>query len=120
MINKRQNLGKWGEDMAAGYLHGKGYQIVVRNFRAPHGEIDIVAVTGDLLHFIEVKTRSSHSFAYPEDAVTPRKQAYFLSAVEYYLDLHPESGDNWQFDVIAVEGVPGREAQIEYFENVIS
>ncbi len=70
--------------------------------------------------FVEVKTRRSHSFAYPEDSVTRRKQAHMLSAAETYLDQHPESPETWQFDVIAVEGVPGEKIQIEHFENVIS
>jgi Holliday junction resolvase-like predicted endonuclease len=42
-----------------------------------------------------------------------------LSAAEEYLQAHPESGDSWQFDVIAVEGKPGEKAQIVHFENVI-
>jgi len=119
MSNSRQQLGQWGEEAAASYLCAKGYLILARNFHTPHGEIDIVAGMDDLLLFVEVKTRTSHSFAYPEDSVTRRKQAHMLSAAEYYLDLHPESGDAWQFDVIAVEGKPGGEAQIEHFENVI-
>ena len=120
MSNRRQAVGRWGEDTAAEYLTAHGYAILARNVHTPHGEIDIVAGKDDLTIFVEVKTRSSHSFAYPEDSVTPRKQAHLLSAAQEYLDRHPESGETWQFDVIAVEGQPGGKAHIEHFENVIS
>ena len=119
MSNRRQVFGRWGEDAAAEYLTANGYTVLARNVHSAHGEIDIVASQDGLLVFVEVKTRSSHTFAYPEDSVTRRKQAYMLSAAEEYLQAHPESGESWQFDVIAVEGTPGGKAQIEHFENVI-
>jgi putative endonuclease len=119
MSNRRQVVGRWGEDAAAQYLAANGYTVLARNVHGAHGEIDIVASKDGLLVFVEVKTRSSHTFAYPEDSVTRRKQAYMLSAAEDYLQGHPESGDSWQFDVIAVEGKPGGKAQIAHFENVI-
>ncbi|MBE3039593.1 MAG: YraN family protein [Anaerolineales bacterium] len=119
MSNRRQVFGRWGEDAAAEYLTANGYTVLARNVHSAHGEIDIVASKDGLLVFVEVKTRSSHTFAYPEDSVTRRKQAYMLSAAEEYLQAHPESGESWQFDVIAVEGTPGGKAQIEHFENVI-
>jgi putative endonuclease len=120
MSTRKQIVGRWGEDAAAQYLVANGYLVLARNVHSAHGEIDIVASKDGLLVFVEVKTRSSHAFAYPEDSVTRRKQAYMLSAAEEYLQAHPESGESWQFDVIAVEGTPGRKAQIEHFENVIS
>ena len=119
MSTHKQVVGRWGEDTAAQYLAANGYTVLARNVHSAHGEIDIIASKDGLLIFVEVKTRSSHTFAYPEDSVTRRKQAYLLSAAEDYLQAHPESGDSWQFDVIAVEGAPGGKAQIDHFENVI-
>jgi len=119
MSNRRQVVGRWGEDAAAEYLAANGYTVHARNVHSAHGEIDIVASKDGLLVFVEVKTRSSHKFAYPEDSVTRRKQTYMLSAAEEYFQAHPESGESWQFDVIAVEGRPGGNPQIEHFENVI-
>jgi len=119
MTTRRQAVGRWGEDAAKSFLEARGYGILARNVHTPHGEIDIVASKDQLLVFVEVKTRTSHSFAFPEASVTPRKQAHMLSAAETWLGEHPESGDTWQFDVIAVEGRPGGKAQIEHFENVI-
>jgi len=119
MSTHTQVVGRWGEDTAAQYLAANGYTVLARNVHSAHGEIDIIASKDGLLIFVEVKTRSTHTFAYPEDSVTRRKQAYLLSAAEDYLQAHPESGDSWQFDVIAVEGTPGGKAQIDHFENVI-
>src|SRR5512136_2866865 len=119
MKTQKQVTGKWGEDTAACYLEGHGYAILVRNFHTAHGEIDIVASKEDALVFVEVKTRSSHAFAYPEDSITRRKQACMLAAAEAYLQSLPESPETWQFDVIAIERKPAGEPEILHFENVI-
>jgi len=119
MRTYKQVVGRWGENIAVEFLEKKGYTVVDRNVRAAHGEIDIVAIIDDLLVFVEVRTRSSHAFAYPEESVTLRKQAYILAAAEEYLRLHPDTSDSWQFDLIAVEGRPGGNAQIEHFENIL-
>jgi putative endonuclease len=120
MSTQKQAFGRWGEDTAANYLEKHGYTILGRNFHTAHGEIDIVAGKQALLIFVEVKTRSSHSFAYPEDSVTKSKQAHMLSAAADYLQAHPESGESWQFDVIAIERKPTGSPEIVHFENVIS
>ena len=80
MTGKTQATGQWGEEIAARYLESKGYTICARNIHTAHGEIDIVAGKEAATIFVEVKTRSSHAFAYPEDSVTRRKQAAMLSA----------------------------------------
>jgi putative endonuclease len=113
-------MGRWGEALAAEYLATNGYVFLARNVHTAHGEIDIVASKEDALIFVDVKTRSSHTFAHPEDSVTLRKQAHMLSAAEDYLQKHPESGEAWQFDVIAIEKKPAEKPEITHFENVIA
>jgi putative endonuclease len=120
MTTQKQAIGQWGEEIAARYLESKGYTIFERNFHTAHGEIDILAGKEAALIFVEVKTRSSHAFAYPEDSVTRRKQAAMLSAAEEYLQAHPESPESWQFDVIAIERKTGGKPEIVHFENVIA
>jgi len=120
MSTQKQAFGRWGEDTASAYLEEHGYTLLDRNYHTAHGEIDIVASQSGVLTFIEVKTRSSHSFAYPEDSVTKSKQAHLLSAAAEYLQAHPESGESWQFDVIAIERKPGGSPEIVHFENVIA
>jgi putative endonuclease len=120
MTTRKQAIGQWGEELATHYLESKGYTICARNIHTAHGEIDIVACKEGSLIFVEVKTRSSHAFAYPEESVTLRKQAAMLSAAEEYLQAHPESSESWQFDVIAIERKNRQDPEIVHFENVIS
>ena len=120
MTTQKQAFGQWGEETASAYLEKNGYTILTRNYHTAHGEIDIVASKAAVLTFVEVKTRSSHGFAYPEDSVTKSKQAHMLSAALYYLQSHPESGESWQFDVIAIERRSAGSPEIVHFENVIA
>lgn len=133
MANSRQALGRWGEDRAAEYLIDKGYEIIERNIRTEYGEIDILArldlsktenglqegaVPGSILVFVEVKTRSSSTFGYPEQAVNSRKMEHMLDSAQSYLQLNPELGPDWRIDVIAIRRYSsGRPAEILHFEN---
>ena len=62
----RKLLGRSGEDRAARHLAGLGYRVLERNYRTPQGEIDLIALDGDTVVFVEVKTRTSDSFGAPE------------------------------------------------------
>ncbi len=117
-MTHNQQIGQWGETVAAEYLQLRGYRIVERNARTPSGEIDIVACRAGITFFVEVKARTSRRYGLPEEAVTPRKQAHMLAAAEYYAARHEI--DFWQADVLAVEGHPGARPTIEHFENVLS
>lgn len=116
-MKHNQKIGKWGEDAVTKYLVGRGYEIIVRNARTPHGEIDIVAKQTDIYIFIEVKTRTSNKMGLPEESVNLRKQAHMLACAEYY--AAENAIDHWQIDVIAVEGKVGLEPKITHFENAI-
>ncbi len=113
----QQRVGRWGEQAAADYLEKQGYQILARNFRTEHGEVDIIAQQDKSLVFVEVKARSSNRYGFPEYSVTPKKRRHILSAAEKYILEHPEF-QTWRVDVIAVEGESG-EAKITHFENVV-
>ena len=117
MSNRRQAVGSWGEQIAAGYLHERGYLVVSRNVRTPYGEIDIVAQKDGFTIFVEVKTRTSSSMGPPEISVTPRKQEHMLATAEYY--AQENEIDHWQIDVIAVEIMPGKQPAMTHFENAI-
>jgi putative endonuclease len=89
------------EARAAAYLMAKGYRILAKRFRTPHGEIDIVARRRNLLAFIEVKARASlDEAAY---AVTPRQQARIIAAAQAWLMTHPEHADfDLRFDAMLI------------------
>jgi len=78
------NIGKLGEDLACTYLAKLGYKIIERNFRIRGGEIDIIALDGSTLVYVEVKTRSSFQFGRGEEAVTPVKIKFLERAAKFY------------------------------------
>jgi putative endonuclease len=87
------------ESRAAAYLIAKGYRILAKRFRTPHGEIDLVARRRHCLAFVEVKARASlDEAAY---AVTPRQQARIIDAAQVWLMVHPEHAElELRFDVM--------------------
>jgi putative endonuclease len=94
-------LGKTGEAHAADWLTAKGYTILHRNWRYSHYEIDIIAQKGKKLHFIEVKSRSTDKFGYPEEAVNKKKFKHLQRAADEYLFQHP--GIKWiQYDILSI------------------
>ena len=97
----RKEIGAWGEGIAAKHLEGKGYAVRDRNWRAGHGELDIIAERASEIIFVEVRTRTSDAFGKPEESITPRKRAKLISTAEAYLDAHALLDVQWQIDVIA-------------------
>jgi putative endonuclease len=89
------------EARAAAYLMAKGYRILAKRFRTPHGEIDLVARKRNLLVFIEVKARGSlDDAAY---AVTPRQQQRIINAAQGWLMAHPEHAEfEMRFDAMLI------------------
>lgn len=132
MKTPQQTLGRWGESQAVEYLRRKGYTILERNTRTPYGEIDLVA--SQTLHnpqiaeaeekvivFVEVKTRTNSNFGYPEESVTSSKRSHLLSAAQHYIMEHPQLGDFWRIDVIAIQRTDNpRKTAILHFENAIT
>ncbi len=98
---RHNELGKLGEDIAATYLTGKGHTILIRNYRHEKSEVDIISRIGDTIVFTEVKTRTSDAFGYPEDAVSPRKQAQLKLAMEQYVLEHNITSEP-RFDIISI------------------
>ena len=117
-MNHNQRVGKWGEETAAEYLTGRGCEIVARNVRTPYGEIDIIAKQGEVIIFVEVKTRTSDKMGLPEESITARKRQHMISAAEHYAAEHEI--DRWQIDVISIEGKLGSTPKVTYFENAIT
>jgi putative endonuclease len=125
MTTRRQSLARWGESLAADFLTSKGYDIIARNARTPYGEIDLIAKqtigksSAVVTVFVEVKTRSSSAYGFPEESVTPQKQAHLLAAAQHYLQTHPDLDGDWRVDVIAIRRQPPHPPEIVHFENVL-
>jgi putative endonuclease len=89
------------ETRAAAYLMAKGYRILAKRFRTPHGEIDLVARRRNLVAFVEVKARATLDEA--AFAVTPRQQQRIIDAAQAWLVAHPEHADfELRFDAILI------------------
>lgn len=129
MSKSKVRLGRWGEKLAENYLLERGYEILERNVHTPYGEIDLIARkmredpmgVVSVTVFVEVKTRSTRTFGYPEESVTIRKKAHLISAVQAYLQEHPDLDGDWQIDVIAIEiDEKARQPSFTHFENAVS
>ena len=100
----RRGRARWGEGIAAAWLRLKGYRIEARNWRCPHGELDLVARDGDTLVFVEVKTRTSRAAGAPEEAVNHAKRRRLVRLAQAYLARLGGEPPPCRFDVVAVEG----------------
>jgi putative endonuclease len=109
-------LGPRGERAAEKYLRRSGFRIVARNFRAAGAEIDIVAMDGDTLVFVEVKTRRSRDAGAPEEAVDERKQKQIRRAAEIFATRYRADEVEMRFDIIAIDA-SGKRLEIELLRN---
>lgn len=100
-MTKHKETGIKGEQIAENFLLRKGYTILERNWRFGKKEIDIIAETNGLLIFIEVKTRATTYFGYPEDAVSANKQDFMKLSAEAYIAEHVQFSEV-RFDVISI------------------
>ena len=116
MTRERLSLGKEGEDFAAAYLKKLGYRIRERNFRTPLGEIDIIALDGNTLVFVEVKTRRSHAFGLPFEAVNRKKREQIAKAARYYMAGKRVNDMAARVDIVSVMS-DGEEMRAEVIRN---
>ena len=119
-MTPRMEIGRRGEDVACGFLTGKGHTIVQRNYRCGHLEIDIITLDRNGVHFVEVKSRVAPVAAAPEENVTAAKQRKVADAALRFLHKSKDerlAGDlEVNFDVVAVT-FDGGEEIVEWFPN---
>ena len=112
----KAGIGFQGERAAARYLKRQGYRVVTRNFRAAGAEIDLIALDGPTLVFVEVKSRTALSAGRPEEAVDLHKQYRLRRAAEIFSARHHARGRPTRFDVVAISG-RGTNVQFELFKD---
>ena len=103
MANSRKRLGDKGEALAASYLKKKGYNVVSKQDRTPFGEIDLVCKYQGEIIFVEVKTRQTATFGFPEEAVTKDKMNHMIRSAEFLRNKNHWLEQPWRMDVIAIE-----------------
>ena len=110
------SLGTSGEALAEDHLLGLGYRIVGRDVRTPLGQLDLVAMDGATLVFVEVKTRAGTRFGLPQE--DRRKIRKLRQLATYYLARHPYRG-TVRFDVVGLIVEGGRLRSVEHVKNAI-
>lgn len=114
----RGEIGRLGERLAAQWLRTRGRKVLYRNFRGPfRGEVDIVARHGQVLTFVEVKTRTSTAFGRPADAVTRDKQRLIRRGGLEWLRQLGNPKIRSRFDIVEVLLIGGAPPQFHVIEN---
>lgn len=116
MTKERIALGKYGEDLAGKRLKDLGYKVLKTNYKCKLGEIDLIAKDGDVLVFVEVKTRRNSPLDQVKDAVNIRKQRQISKAALYYMQSNNLKGIKARFDVAAVRLIDEKK-EIEIIRN---
>jgi putative endonuclease len=116
VTRERLDLGKWGEDLALQKVKKLGYRCIVRNYRCPLGEVDLIARDGDTLVFIEIKTRKGRSLEYAKEAVDRRKRRQLSKVALAYMKANGCSEARARFDVVVIN-LEGKEKEIEVVRN---
>ncbi len=110
-------FGQAAESEAERYLRRKGYRILARNARTPSGELDLVARSGSVLVFIEVKARRSSDYGGAVGAVNGRKRMRLVKLASQYLARHRLRNQPCRFDVMLCGGGTDAPAVIEHIEH---
>ena len=116
MTKERIILGKIGEDLARQRLKDLGYRIIKANYVCALGEIDLIARDGEVLVFVEIKTRKKQSLGLAKEAVTKRKQVKLSKVALAYMKYNNLLGSKARFDVVAV-GVSEGKKEIEIVKD---
>ena len=116
-MSSHNKIGADGENLADEWLKQKGYEILHRNWRHSHYEIDLIATKNNWLHIVEVKCRNASPFGYPEDSVTKKKFKHLQRAADQFLFLNP--GYKWiQYNILSITLHKDREPDFFLLEDV--
>lgn len=117
MTNKE--IGKYGENLAKNFLIEKGYKILEMNFRYSRlAEIDIIALKNNIIHFVEVKTRSQNLFGTPFEAINKNKLTSIYKCANYYLSASQKKYKKMQIDAIGIILNKDKVQKIEFIEDI--
>jgi len=110
-------LGDRGEELAARFLEQRGWTVVHRNFRMGRKEIDLVARRGEVVAFVEVKTRGGRGYGHPLEAITWKKRREIQQVASAWIDRFGKPGDVYRFDAVAVLVEGGGPPVVEHVED---
>jgi putative endonuclease len=110
-------LGKWGEDLAADYLQRKGYTIIERDWKSGKRDLDIIAQDGNVIVFVEVKTRRNRLYGEPEESVDYHKLQNLQQAISHYVKFK-HIRQEIRFDIISIVGTVETDPDIQHIQDV--
>jgi putative endonuclease len=112
-----KELGDRGEDLAARFLQSAGWSILLRNFRMGRKEIDLVVRRGEIVAFVEVKTRAGAGFGHPLEAITWKKRREIQQVATAWIDRFGGAKDIYRFDAVGIRFETGKPPSIEHVED---
>lgn len=119
-MDDRANLGRAGERHAERFLRSRRYRIVTRNYVCPAGEIDLIALDGRTVVFVEVKTRTGREHADPQDAVNAAKREHLMRSALFFLRQTRAEDRACRFDVLALVVGPDGSIETEHLIDAFS
>lgn len=116
IMAKQQKIGLLGEDTACHYLSDNGFKILERNWRFSKAEVDIIAMEGSVLVFVEVKAKSYTFFGAPEESISSHKENLIFDAANRYM---AKIGHEWEirFDIISIVFDKDLKPSIKHFKD---
>lgn len=118
MTDATKKLGDQGEALAKKFFKRLGYKIIAQNFRTRLGEIDLIASDKKCLVFVEVKTRTSSAFGWPEEAVTQTKKRHLATAANIYLQQNKIFDQPFRCDILSIDFSSGPKPEIVHYKNI--
>ena len=113
-------IGSYGERVAASFVRRHGYRVLTRNFKTARGEIDLVCRDGEVLVFVEVRTRAGEQFGRPAESIDARKEEALRSAAQDYLRLLDGDDITYRFDAVEVRMKTGEVPVCTLLPNIFS
>jgi putative endonuclease len=115
-----KDFGKQGEDKAAEFLRGLGYEILQRNYRKRSGEIDIIAFDPKRKEYVfaEVKSRHNRTFGAPEEAVDERKIQKMADTAQHWLAEQDKEKAEWRLDLVILEIDPHEKSEWRHLTHI--
>ncbi len=111
-------LGDKGERHAARFLKKQGFRIIARNYKNQFGDLDLIALDGDQVVFVEVKTRQSTRFGEPVEAVGYAKQKKLTQLALAYLKKHKLLDKSARFDIVGIVWPDGsKKPDVKHYRN---
>lgn len=113
---QHNDLGTFGEDLAASFLKENDYEILERNYHFQKSEIDIIAKYQNTLVVVEVKTRTSLAFGLPQDFIKPAKIKLLVKGINHYIESKNIDLEV-RFDIIAIHKNENANFEIEHIQD---